>query len=151
MIWRCFDLQYARKEHFLVIRLDDGEPLLQSTREILGSESITGGVILSISGMISNFELGWYENGSHIKDHFENACEILNISGTINIKEDGKIYIHAHAAVAGRDLSVFGGHLFGGIVRESCEIIIQIIPGIDLIRKDPSSSKTAGKLLPKIS
>lgn len=144
-------MQYARKEHFLVIRLDEGEPLLQSTRDILVSEGITGGVILSISGMISNFELGWYENGSHIKEHFKNPCEILNISGTINIKEDGNIYIHAHAAVAGRDLSVYGGHLFGGIVRESCEIIIQIIPGIELIRKYPSSSKTAGKLFPQIS
>lgn len=123
----------ARTDCFIAARLDDGEDLVLSMLEALG-ETRTA-VIVSAIGMIREFEIGWLGPDGYDKSRFSEPFEILSISGTVNRKPDGKSFIHPHASLSGRDLSVIGGHLFGGIVHNTCELVFMIPDGIRFERK----------------
>lgn len=122
-----------RGKNLIALRLDEGEDLTPSLLEALGDT--TSAVIISAIGMLRDIEIGWLGPDGYEKHQFPDPYEILSISGTVNMKSDGKAFIHAHASLSGRDMSVIGGHLFGGTVNNTCEMVFLVPEGLTFERK----------------
>ena len=122
-----------RDKNLIALRFDDGEDVILRLYEALGDT--TSAIFISAVGMLRDFEIGWLGPDGYEKKHFHEAREILSLSGTVNRQDDGEAFIHAHASLAGRDHSVIGGHLFGGTVNFTCELVLMIPEGLIFERK----------------
>ncbi|GAB6280877.1 MAG: hypothetical protein STSR0007_09950 [Thermovirga sp.] len=114
----------VRGDNLIAIRLDDGEDFFPSFEKALGDTSTA--VIISAIGMFRDFELGWLGPEGYAKHLFHEPFELLSICGSINRKPDGLPFIHFHASLSGPDHMAVGGHLFKGIVNNTCEMVLLV-------------------------
>ena len=129
-------MQIARKENAIMIRLDHGEDILGSISVAVRQERSTL-VLTTGLGMISDFEIGYFDNGSYIKKSFEEAHELLSMQGSV--ATDGEPRLHIHVTVANKSHSAFGGHLLRGKVWMSNEIVAVRLDGLESSRQmDPA-------------
>lgn len=112
-------MEVARKDQFVMIKLDHGEDILESIAQTIKEERSTLLVVTGL-GMISDFELGYFDQGSYIKKTFSEPHELLALQGSIST--EGTSRIHIHATVANREHEAFGGHLMRGKAWMSNEI-----------------------------
>ncbi len=112
-------MEIARKDQFILMRLDHGEDILESIKSSMKEERSTM-IIVTGLGMISDFELGYFDQGNYIKKSFVEAHELLALQGSIST--EGEPRIHVHATVADKFHEAFGGHLLRGKVWMSNEI-----------------------------
>jgi hypothetical protein len=66
-------MEIARKDQFIVIRLDHGEDILESIKSNMKEERSTMLIVMGL-GMISDFELGYFDQGNYIKDTPSRDC-----------------------------------------------------------------------------
>lgn len=112
-------MEVARKDQFVMIKLDHGEDILESIAQTIKEERSTLLVVTGL-GMISDFELGYFDQGSYIKKTFSEPHELLALQGSIST--EGASRIHIHATVANKEHEAFGGHLMRGRAWMSNEI-----------------------------
>ncbi|MEM0343960.1 MAG: DNA-binding protein [Thermoplasmata archaeon] len=112
-------MEVARKDQFVMIKLDHGEDILESIAQTIKEERSTLLVVTGL-GMISDFELGYFDQGSYIKKTFSDPHELLALQGSIST--EGTSRIHIHATVANKEHEAFGGHLMRGRAWMSNEI-----------------------------
>jgi len=112
-------MEVARKDAFVLIRLEHGEDILESIKQTVKEERSTMVVITGL-GMITDFELGYFDRGNYLKKSYGEPHELLALQGTIST--EGEPRVHIHATVADKEHDVFGGHLMRGKVWMSNEI-----------------------------
>jgi len=112
-------MEIARKDAYVLIRLEHGEDILESIKETIKEERSTM-VVVSGLGMISEFEIGYFDRGNYLKKSYDEPHELLALQGTISTA--GEPRIHIHATVANKEHEAFGGHLMRGRVWMSNEI-----------------------------
>lgn len=112
-------MEVARKDAFVLIRLEHGEDILESIKQTIKEERSTM-VVISGLGMISEFELGYMDRGNYLKRSYDEPHELLALQGTIST--EGEPRIHIHATVANKYHDAFGGHLMRGKAWMSNEI-----------------------------
>ncbi len=130
---------YKESEGLLVVRLDNDEEFPGTLRKLFDEVPyMESGVILSALGMLNNFELGYFKEGKYIVDRFEKPMELITISGSIS--RSGEPWYHLHAALAGENKEVVGGHLFNGTVWGVMELFI-LVSDISLDRVQKGNLK----------
>jgi predicted DNA-binding protein with PD1-like motif len=112
-------MEVARKDAFVLIRLEHGEDILESVRQTVKEERSTM-IVVSGLGMISEFELGYFDNGNYLRKRYKEPHELLAMQGTVST--EGEPRIHIHVTVADKEHSAFGGHLMSGKAWMSNEI-----------------------------
>lgn len=133
-------MQQSRSGQVHILRLDDGEDildsLLKSTRDSRSTMLICTGL-----GMITDFELGYFDKGEYITRSYPEPHELLSIQGAIS--GYGENRVHIHVSVADREHRTFGGHLLRGKVWMSNEIGILRMDGVRSTREiDPEKKVT---------
>ncbi len=123
-------MEIARTSQFVMLRLDHGEDILESVKKATQEEKSTMIVVAGL-GMISDFELGFFDRGNYLKKSYAAPHELLALQGSVSTK--GEPRLHIHATVANDEHEAFGGHLMGGKVWMSNEI--------GLVRLEGSSSE----------
>lgn len=119
-------MKHKRTGRVLMIKLDDGEEVLESLITICNDHDLRMGWVHSGIGILRDFTLGYYTKEGYIKKLFEEPYELLSLTGTVTL--EAKVPIHLHASLASRDYGVVGGHLFGGTVTNLNEILISSMP-----------------------
>ena len=103
-------------------RLKPGTDLKRGLQEIVESEKIQGGVLLSCVGSLEKAVLrmaGAEPENESIKE-IEGPLEIVSAIGTLS--QDG---MHIHLSVSDKDGRVYGGHIKEGcIVDTTAEVVI---------------------------
>ena len=128
-------METATKRDVILLRLDHGEDILESIRSCTESELSTVAITAGL-GMISEFELGYFDRGEYLSQFFEEAHELLSMQGSVS--SDGDPRIHVHVTVADKSHRSFGGHLLRGKAWMSNEILMTRMTGLRSIRKvDP--------------
>lgn len=123
-----------------VLRLDHGEDILESIlKSAEGSMSTM--LICTGLGMITDFELGYFDRGTYIQKSYSEPHELLSIQGSIS--SHGEPRVHAHVAVADKDHKVSGGHLLRGKVWMSNEIGIIVLDSVHSSREVDPVKKVA--------
>ena len=121
----------AKRSHEWVVRLQDGEDLVDALRE-LGSDSA---LILSGIGMVRDVELGFW-NGSEYEIHaYPDPAELLSLQGNLATDDAGQRIAHVHLALSRQDGSVRGGHLVAATAHNTLEIGLLPLEGIAMDRR----------------
>ncbi len=128
-------MEKARSGPYLALRLDHGEDILEAIGEATEAEEGTLLVVAGL-GMISDFELGYFDNGVYISKPYQGAHELLSMQGSV--ASTGTPRIHVHVTVADKEHKAFGGHLMRGKVWMSNEIALLRLSDVRSSRKvDP--------------
>ena len=124
IIWNIKDLKNT-----LVVRVDTGEEILETIKDITLKENIKLANI-NVLGAVNEFTVGVFDvnEKKYYSNQFNGNFEIVSLTGTINTMND-EFYTHIHMSAGNDKGEVFGGHLNKAIVSATCEMIINIIDG----------------------
>lgn len=133
-------MQQSKSGLIHILRLDHGEDILESILKSAKDSRSTMLVCTGI-GMITDFELGYFDQGQYISKSYSEPHELLSIQGTIS--GYGEHRVHVHAAVADREHRMSGGHLLRGNVWMSNEIGILRLDGVRSSREVDAEKNVA--------
>lgn len=125
-------MEVARTEDHILLRLSHGENVIESIEKIMVDEKSTFVVVTGV-GMLTDFELGYFDKGRYVKKTFHAPHELVSLQGSVASEGDPRM--HIHAVVANREQHAFGGHLFKGRVWMSNEIGFLRLHGVDSKRR----------------
>lgn len=122
-------MDYRRFGGTLVARIDRGEEILASLREIALREDIRLARISAI-GAVGDFTVGVFHTAEkqYHANRFQGDWEIVSLSGSIT-QMNGEYYAHLHMSAGGTDGAVVGGHLNEAVVSATCELFITVLDG----------------------
>lgn len=122
-------MEYRRFSNTIVARIDRGEEILETIKEIALKEDIQL-ANLNALGAVGEFTVGVLKTKEkkYYSNDFSGDYEIVSLTGTINTMND-EFYCHLHMSAGDEDGKVFGGHLNRAVVSATCELIINIIDG----------------------
>ncbi len=127
-------MEYRVFGETIVLRLEKGEDVIESIKNLCEKEDIKAG---SISGLgASNYVVvGLFkvEEKKYYSNTFEEDFEITNLTGNISRMND-EVYLHIHGTFANVEGKCIGGHLNKAVISATSEIIITKING-DIGRK----------------
>ena len=122
-------MEYRRFNNNIVARIDRGEEILSSIKEIALKEKIKLANVNAL-GATNEFEVGVYimDEKKYHSNIFKGDYEIVSLTGSINTMND-EFYTHIHMSCGDKEGHVVGGHLNKAIVSVTCEMFINIIDG----------------------
>ncbi len=122
-------MEYRKFGNRYMVRIDTGEEILESVKNLCRAERITLGEFRAL-GAARHLELGVYEvtNREYFKETFDGVYEITSLFGTISEK-DGDIYLHAHLSASTLKGETIGGHLNSAVICGTCEMVIEPMEG----------------------
>lgn len=122
-------MEYRRFEDSYVIRLNKGEEVVSSLKQLCRDENIKLGEITGL-GASNLVEIGIFNvNTKEYKTKvFEGMFEITSLIGNVTTK-DGDEYLHIHINFGDEEGNVKGGHLVKATISATSEIILRIIEG----------------------
>lgn len=122
-------MEYRRFEDTYVIRLNKGEEVIASLKEICKNEDIKLAEITGL-GASDLVEIGVFN--VHTKEYktkvFEGMFEITSLVGNAT-RKDGEVYLHIHINFGDEDGLVKGGHLVQTRISATSEIILRKVEG----------------------
>ncbi|MGI0151294.1 MAG: PPC domain-containing DNA-binding protein, partial [Thermoplasmata archaeon] len=98
-----------------VLRIDVGEDLFEEIAGLARRRGIRAGIVSEGIGLLSQATLGYWNGREYAPRELSGAYEIVSVQGSI-AEEEGRPSVHLHAALAGPDQAVLGGHLMKGTV-----------------------------------
>ena len=123
-------MDYRHFEDTYIIRLDRGEEILSSLKDLCENENIMLGTVAAI-GASDHAVVGLYDVGArqYHKHSFDGPMEITSLLGNIS-RKDGEVYLHLHINLCREDMSVVGGHLNECRISATCEMAVRRINGL---------------------
>ncbi|MEM0467479.1 MAG: DNA-binding protein [Candidatus Thermoplasmatota archaeon] len=127
-------MNYKQIGQKVLIRLDSGEEIIESLRQICKELNIRCGTIYGI-GATNKVHMGLLnlKTKKYQTQEFTGDYEIIPLMGNISTM-NGEIYLHIHINICNAKHESFGGHLTSAIVSATCELTIEIIDA-QVIRK----------------
>ena len=122
-------MEYRRFGNTVIARIDRGEEILASVKDIALQENIQLADVSAL-GATGDFTVGVFnvEEKQYHANTFRGNFEIVSLTGTINTME-GAFYSHLDMSDGNEQGQVFGGHLNRAVVSATCEMVIRIIDG----------------------
>jgi hypothetical protein len=127
MSGQAVSMQIAKTDSYLMMKLEHGEDVIGSVQEAVKEERSTLLLVTGL-GMISDFELGYFDRGNYLRKSFDEPHELLALQGSVATEGDPRI--HIHATVADTEHRAFGGHLMKGKAWMSNEIGMVRMEGV---------------------
>lgn len=122
-------MEYRKFKDTIIARIDKGEEILDSLKEIALKEKVRLADISAL-GAVREFTVGVFktEEKQYHANEFFGDFEIVSLTGTIT-SMNGEFYSHVHMSAGNEKGEVFGGHLNRAVVSATCEMVIRIIDG----------------------
>ena len=122
-------MEYRRFGNKIVARIDKGEEIMASAKEICEKENVTLAQ-LSALGALESFSVGFFDTDEkkYYGNDYKIHAEITSLWGTVSTM-DGELYFHVHMSAADRYNRLYGGHLVSAVVSATCEMVIDVIDG----------------------
>ena len=113
-------------------KLESGENVHDTILKICDHRGIRSGTIEFGIGMLKDYQIGYFNGREYEKITVAENGELLAFHGSI-AENDPRL--HIHAALAGGDHKVSGGHLFNATADPLVELQIRVFREIRLKRK----------------
>jgi predicted DNA-binding protein with PD1-like motif len=125
----------------LIVRLDENDEVISSIKDIMKSEGMASGIVVSFVGALKSCRLILKKGlEKSVKTHME-------VVGNGNLSYyNGEPFVHIHVS-AGNNRGLLVGHLLKGVVDVFCEIAIIPIE-MKLARKYEASLAESGVSVP---
>lgn len=123
----------------LLARLDYGADIVSQITDVAANEGIGTG-IFSIIGALTHAQIAFYDQEAHEYHELmvDEPVELVSCKGNVSTR-DGKLFVHAHAVLAGSEGDCRGGHLIGGDIF-AAEMYMQELSGSPLVRAHDSTT-----------
>ncbi|HTW56152.1 MAG TPA: PPC domain-containing DNA-binding protein [Thermoplasmata archaeon] len=121
-------MQTARDGSRWILRLDDGQDLFEALGAFAERESVRAGAVLFGIGMFRAASFGYWDGSRYAPHDLTVPHEVVALHGTI-ARADDRPSVHLHAAVAGPDHRLVGGHLLRATVGVLQEVAVETFPG----------------------
>ncbi len=115
-----------------MIRLFNGEEIIESVKEVCKKENVTSGRVQGI-GAVQKAVLGYFDTEKKEYMHFECKGELVSCMGNIAKKED-EIVVHAHAVIGDKDGECKGGHIVQAEASATVELFIDCVLDLERTR-----------------
>jgi uncharacterized protein len=118
-------MRFQRFGERLQVRLERGEPVVESLGRLLEAEKI-GFAVVSGLGAVRHVRVAYLavEKREYESHDVEEQLELVSLIGNAALR-DGKPFLHVHACLARRNLSLLGGHLQEAIANPTVEVWLQ--------------------------
>ena len=126
---------YRLDDGMLMVKLEDGENVLEKLKAVVKESGWSSGVILNGVGMLREIKLGYFDGKGYVVDEFEGPMELVSMQGNISSDDKGDIILHVHVGLADRSKNMHGGHLLDGIVNNVNEILVMKLERVKLRRR----------------
>jgi len=134
-------IESIRSGQTFLARLMPGDDLFEKLKEILSHKGLERMVILSAIGSLREVSFRDLKAGISLpvdleKTHLierEGPFEVLSLEGNVVPMEEEPV-IHLHALLGTPEGEVIGGHLFGGKVFSTIEIVFAEISGSRVVK-----------------
>jgi uncharacterized protein len=111
-----------------MLRLEDGQDLFDTLSAFARRDGITAAAVLSGIGMFRTATIGYWDGERYRPSELAVPHEVVALHGSI-AQVDGAPSIHLHAALAGPDHRLVGGHLMRASVGVLQEVVLDTFPG----------------------
>ena len=120
-------MEYNKNKNHILLRLENGDEIMNSITEIAVKENINFASITGI-GAVNNVEIGLFDFKSkqYKRDRLDGEYELTSLLGNVSMK-DRKQFVHIHVNISDQNYKVFGGHLFSANITATGEIIIKVL------------------------
>jgi predicted DNA-binding protein with PD1-like motif len=118
-------MHFQRFETRYQLRFELGEHVFDPLLEWLASERI-GYATLAGLGAVSHARVAFLNatNWKYEEHQLDEQLEVVSLIGNASLK-DGRPFLHVHATLGRRDLTVVGGHLVDLVVNPNLEVVLQ--------------------------
>lgn len=122
-------MEYRKFNETYVVRLNKGEEVISSLKELCDKENIKLAEITGL-GASNLVEIGVFnvDTKEYNTKTFEGMFEITSLVGNATRKE-GSVYLHIHINFGDEEGNVKGGHLVQAKISATSEIIVRKIEG----------------------
>ena len=122
-------MEYKKFKNQILLRLDEGEELIQSLKNLCSKEKINSAFISGI-GAARKIEIAHFDtiDKKYYSKKFEEMLEIVSINGNISTLND-QHFIHLHGVFGKKDYSTISGHLIYAEISPTIEIVILFSEG----------------------
>ncbi len=121
-------MQAVREGSGWLVRLDDGQDLFEELGAFASREEIRAGAIAFGIGMFRRATVGYWDGQQYRAKELTVPHEVVGLHGSI-ARAEGRPSVHLHAALAGPDHLLVGGHLMQATVGVLQELLIRTFPG----------------------
>ncbi len=124
-------MRIRNEENGFLIRLDLGEPLLDSIIDFAKGHGIEAAFLWGL-GAVKGVTLGYYdiEDKSYEKNGYDGTWELVSFTGNLARTDEGA-FVHAHALLSNSANETIGGHVFSMATAATVEIyLIPLKPGL---------------------
>lgn len=121
-------MQAVRDGSTWLLRLDDGQDLFEAISAFASREGIRAGAVAFGIGMFRRATIGYWDGQQYRPRELTGLHEVVGLHGSI-AQVDGRPSIHLHAALAGPDHALVGGHLMQATVGMVQELLVRSFPG----------------------
>ena len=125
--WILIFMKYKIKDNDIILRLENGDEIINSLKTLAQKENIDFAQINGI-GAVNQVEIGLYDFDKKKYRHkvLDGEYELTSLMGNISLK-DNEPFVHLHVTLSDYKYSCLGGHLFKALITATCEIIIRVI------------------------
>jgi uncharacterized protein len=122
-------MKYKRFKNKIIVRIDKGEEIVSSLKQLCITQKITLGTIQGI-GATNNITLGYLDTTTkqYCSIEYTGDHEIAPLIGNITTMND-EVYLHLHVNICNTEQKSFCGHLSKAIVSVTFEAVIDVIDG----------------------
>lgn len=113
----------------IVAVFDTGDDVLEGLNRVATEAQLSAASITAV-GAVQRATLGWYDIDAQTyrKNPVDEQAEVLSLLGDVAVGTDGEPAVHVHAVLGLRDGTTRGGHLLGGEVRPTLEVLLTESP-----------------------
>ena len=117
--------------------LEIGDEVVACVRNFAAANGLDAAAITGI-GAFSDVELAYFdwESKEYRRRSFAEQLEVASLIGDIAVDEEDQPALHIHVVLGRRDYGALAGHIFGGRVRPTLELIVTESPAHLRRRKD---------------
>ncbi|EQD75474.1 DNA-binding protein [mine drainage metagenome] len=80
-------MKYTTENDFIILKIETGDDVFKTMKDLVSSEKITSGIVLSGIGMINNGRVGYLNVDKYVEMTFEEPREVVSFSGSISENE----------------------------------------------------------------
>ena len=122
-------MQYQKLEESYVIKIEQGEAVIDSLTKLCIKEQINNSEFSGI-GAVKGLSCGYYdlENKQYFFTQYSDLVEVVSLTGNVFLKE-GAPFIHLHGVFTDTKNRAFGGHVAEMKVGVVLEIVLRPLAG----------------------
>jgi predicted DNA-binding protein with PD1-like motif len=127
-------------EQRFVLVFDDGDEAMAELTRFARELRLDAASFTAI-GAFANARLGFFdiERKDYLPIDVDEQVEVVSLVGDVTLDERGEPKVHAHAVLATRNGSTYGGHLLQARVRPTLELVLVEAPATLKRRFDAAS------------